>query len=352
MKRTKEFKADNLWYIAVESMDSTLNPMEARRTDLTNLFYYELEQRIKNGEIININMNGKVRSGKSTAAMAIVCEIKKLITKYHKIKRPMSNKNILRDQNEYARTVKRRPNDFKHEADVIDEWSEMELTGYNATIEQKYLKQFSDVQAGRYFHRVSCSPGDVTDPNSDIFLSVVPGSRCEGKTLFLLYYRLSTGEITNTVPLGHVKIDVTKVLSAKWYKTYLQKKEEKWELMNQHNVKSPRELEYAEITLNTYTRIKDLAKAGLVKKKFFKPILKEEADKKGIWFSILGDKDVLEDLEGMAELTSTIHEIEKKEKSKGSLKEELEQLKKSLAKSLSWLTTKIELWEQYQRIEE
>ncbi len=82
--------------------------------------------------------------------------------------------------------------------------------------------------------------------------------------------------------------------------------------MNKHNVKSPRELEYAQIILATYQRIKAVAKYGLNKKRHFKEVMKEEADKKGVWFSILGDKDVMETLEGMGELTELIYKTEKK----------------------------------------
>ena len=232
-----EFPADTFWVLAMEAIDSMEPPGTLRNRNLTEEFHYELEQKVKKGELINININGPVRTGKSTTASAIVVEIKKLIEKHHKVKRPMGNKNILRDQNEYSRTVKRRPEEFKHEADQIDEWAEMEQSGYNSTIEDKFLKQFSDVQAGRYYHRVACSPGDTTDKNSDILLQTVPGSRQNGKTLLILSYRATHGEITQAITLGHIIIDVKEVLEADWYKEYLRKKEEKWELMNKHNVK-------------------------------------------------------------------------------------------------------------------
>lgn len=375
-KETKEeqFNADNLWVLAMDAIDSVETQSEQRKKDITNLFWYEIEMRIKNGELINLNFNGIVRSGKSTAAQAVCWKIKMLIEKYHGVKRPMSNANITRDQNEYSRLVKRRPEAYKHECDVIDEWSEMELAGYNSTIEEKFLKQFSDVQAGRYYHRIACSPHDTTDKNSDILLQTVPGSRRDGRVLCLLSYRLSNGDVSQPVLLGHVIIDVNEVMKAKWYKEYLRKKEEKWVLMNKHNVKSPRELEYAQIILATYAKMSTIAKYGLNKKKHFKIALQEEADKHGVWFSILGDRDVLETLEGLGELTELVHTTEQqvlamntkerkeltktKQKSKPTeeysdvLRAYLKELKASLGSMLLRQSTLSDLWHQYQLIDE
>lgn len=361
----EKFKADNLWAEAIKILDNMETPGEARNKDLTAMFMYELEQKIRNGELININITGPVRTGKSTVAQALAVRIKEHIKKYFKVERPMSIKNIVRDQNEYSRLVKRRPESFKHECDVIDEWAEMELTGYNSTIEEKYLKDFSDRQAARYYHRIACSPNNQTDTNAEIMLQTVPGSRTGGKTLLHLSYKLTHGEMSQPILIGYIIVNVKEILKAEWYKEYLRKKEEKWELMNKHNVKSPRELEYAQIILETYERIRSIAKLGLTKRKHFKLALIDEADKRGVWFSILGDKDVLETLEGMAEMTETEYIVEKKieqaEKLAAKGKANIEEIKVLLeykdeikgnrAKTLERLYKLKELWEQYQKIQ-
>jgi hypothetical protein len=358
MKQTNKFPADNLWMKALEKLDNIETMEDTRKDNLTEMFWYEIEQRIQKKELINININGLVRSGKSTAAAQICWDIKKMMKKHHNVDRPMGNKNILRDQNEYARTVKKRPENLKHECDVIDEWAEMELTGYNATIEQKFLKDFSDRQAARYYHRIACSPQATTDHNSDIILQVVPGSRHKGKTLCLLSYRVIQGDIIQPVLLGHIIIDVKETLKAKWYNEYLRKKEEKWELMNKHNVKSPRELEYAQIILATYDRMKPVAKYGLNKPRHFKEVMKEEADKRGVWFSILGDKDVMETLSGMGELLELIFKTERKlntlkdAETKQEINTYLQDMKKSLANIRYRQVTLTKLWDKYQLIDE
>lgn len=361
-----KFDADNFWILATETLDSMEPPGTLRNKDRTQLFWYEIEQRVKKGELININFNGRVRSGKSTAAQYICNEIKKMIKKHHKLDRPMSNKNITRDQNEYSRLVKRRPEEYKHECDVIDEWQEMEQAGYNSTVEEKYLKSFSDVQAGRYYHRIACSPENVTDKNSDILLETVPGSKKNGELLCIISYRLTRGDIAQPIIIGHIRLSYKEIMTAHWYKEYLKKKEEKWELMNKHNVKSPRELEYAQIILNTYEKMKSVAKYGLNKRKHFKITLTEEADKVGVWFSILGDRDVLETLEGLGELTEVVYVTEAKlkklflkkeagENVETTLKEVaqyLKELKLTLARQLERKHQLAELWKQYQLIDE
>lgn len=261
------FPADNLYVLAQEALDRAIPEGELRTNNLTDTFYYELDQRIRRGEHININLNGTVRKGKSTAALALCNHIKGLIETHKHVNRPLTNQNVCRDQNEYSRLVKRRPADYTDDCDVIDEWAEMETASFNSTIEEKYLKQFSDVQAGRYYHRIACSPTNITDPNTDILLQVVAANKERKETLCLLSYRMTKGETAIPVLIGHVRIDVSDILDTPFYKEYLRKKAQKWELMNTHNVMSPRTLEYAIIMLNTYARIKDMFKLGLTQRK-------------------------------------------------------------------------------------
>lgn len=358
MNRQK-FKADNFWQLAQERIgDPNLTDDEVKKRDLTTLYYYELDYKVKNKELINHGISGPVRTGKSTIAAQIAWDVKKLIKKYHGVERPMGNSNILRDQNEYSRVVKRREITFLHEADVIDEWNEMETSGYNSSVESKFLKTFSDVQAGRYYHRFACSPTNITDDNADIILQVIPGSRNKSKTACLLYYRMNTAFFSQPILLGHVVIDVKKTLEADWYQEYLRKKSEKWELMNKHNVKSPRELEYAEIMLQTFNDVTPMAKLGLVSRKHIKPYLQNNADDKGIWFSILGDKDILETIEGMADMIFFTEKQKKKlgratiEEERSIIQESIVTLQDRLKKSIARLTLLQRLWQEYQLIDE
>lgn len=354
---TKKFTADNFWKRALEIIDSTTPDNELRNENITDMYYHELEQRIINGELINININANVRLGKSTVAISDCIRIKKLIEKYWKIKRPFDvKKNVHRDQNEYARAMKKRPNTYKHECDVIDEWSELEYTGFNASIEQKSYQDFSDRQASRYPHRIACSPKKITDDNCDIILHVVPGSRSQGYTLCLLYYRLLRGNYTDDVLLGHVIIDVRNVLNKQWYATYLKRKEQKYELINKHNIKTARTLEYARIILETFAHNRKRCELGAYQKDDFKNTLERVADKHGIFFSILGDDDVLKRLSSMGKLAYKIKDIQHKmhkartAQEKKTWQDYYTELTTDLKSDISHLNHYVELWEKYQKI--
>ena len=56
---------------------------------------------------------------------------------------------------------------------LTDEQNELEKGGENATTEQQLRSVFSDVQAGRYIHRISVSPDEIIDGNSDIWVETI-----------------------------------------------------------------------------------------------------------------------------------------------------------------------------------
>lgn len=356
--KSEAFPTDNLFKEAVDILDRQIPEQELRGENLTKLFMHELHQRVKNGELINININGQVRKGKSTLAISLCHTIKRMIESVHGVKRPLTQQNICRDQGEYSRVVKRRPVSLKDECDVIDEWAELETTGYNSTIEEAFLKQFSDVQAGRYYHRIACSPTDITDPNTDILLQVVSTNVKRKETLCLLRFRLNQGSTTYPVLLGHVIINVSNILNTPLYKEYLRKKEEKWELMVKHNVRTARELEYAQVLLAAFTRLSPAAEHGFANRSYIKYVLKEEADKRGLWFSIIGSNDMRENLEGMCDLKKTIVDLEQKRnkaasKAPGSplvkhLNTSITEARKSLGETVKRQEELSKLWDRYQ----
>ena len=59
MTEDKRFEADNFWILATETFDNLETPGSLRNKDRTELFWYEIEQRVKRGELININFNGR-----------------------------------------------------------------------------------------------------------------------------------------------------------------------------------------------------------------------------------------------------------------------------------------------------
>jgi hypothetical protein len=291
MKKTKKFKTNTLYHYANEYRKNLTDESDIELIDMTAVLEAEEEEMIKNGEIILENINAKMRLGKSTMAMARAVRIFGLLQKYKK--QPKSAKfnmaNIARDDQEFSKMM-RKP-DLCNTVIVTDESNELEGTGENVTVEQALKKVFSDVQAGRYVHRISCSPKETIDPNTDIMLSVVAIDKATAMTRSKLYYRFYEGGQEYTQLLGFVdtyvgdiiknwnlvketfvnpdKTDKEKALIVKlrkidWYVEYMIKKYEKMELITTEGIFKPRMLDYAEIILQVADKLKPLCRLSSV----------------------------------------------------------------------------------------
>ena len=143
---------------------------------MTQEFWKEIEEEIKNDEIINIQILGKPRMTKTTVAIHIGQQIFNLLIKHGKrTDGKFGMENIARDKQEYSK-IMTKEGTFATVI-VTDESNELEETGENVTIEKALNNVFSNVQAGRYVHRASCSPREVIDPNADIILEVISADR-------------------------------------------------------------------------------------------------------------------------------------------------------------------------------
>ena len=184
MKRQKEekkFDTNRFYYYANEYMKRPTTNEELQAIDMTQEFMKEIEEEVIHDELVDINVNGKVRMGKSTFAIDLGRWIYGLLIKHKKrMGGKYGIKNVARDQQEYSRIM--RDKDTKFTVIVTDEINELEETGENVTVEKALSNVFSNIQAGRYVHRVSCSPKDVTDPNADVFLEVISVNKKEKMT--------------------------------------------------------------------------------------------------------------------------------------------------------------------------
>lgn len=353
----QRFKINAFQKMAQEVLDSQMTESEFRNEDITEVFYRELEQHIIRGELLNININGLVAHGKSTEAIQICLEVKDLLRKHRKVDRPMTTENICRDQGEYAALVKRRPGEFENECDIIDEWSDLEETGFSSSILDAWLSEFSNTQAQRFYHRIACSPTEIVDKNTDILLECVDGEN--GFTFNYLRYRYSTGGGRIPVLLGYVIIDVRETLAMPLYKEYRRRKKEKWALRNKYNIQSVREMELAGIILDVFGRLKAYLKFGDVKPKAIKSLVKVESDKYGAWFSVFHKKDICDEIEGIADMYSTIINMEAKirkaeKEGKAAEAKELGGLHDEAAKGYAAVLKRLEtlrgLWDEYKKI--
>lgn len=250
-----KLRINKLQYLAEKyASDPYLDEQQVRAQDLTKEFYEELvAMALVDGETLNINVNGQTARGKTTVGMAITDYIL-----WRLYKKEMTIINVYRDQHEFIKAA----NDGKLHDTValIDEFSSLDSTGVNSTIEQKNLEHFSDVHAQRKIHRVACSPTEQLDKNADIFLEVYKKEASAKATRCMLYYRIFKQGIIDRQIIGHVNISVAKILERKWYKDYRERKFAKMELITQHGIFHQRELDYAELMQSVVQELRPLTK--------------------------------------------------------------------------------------------
>ena len=211
-EKKKQFRENTLYYYANKFNKGIITNEEIDKIDMTEIFLAELEERVKLGEIIIININAMMRKGKSTLAIKLGKIIYELLKKYgyRKKTEQFTIKNIARDHQEHSKMMRNPETSFTVIA--TDESNELENTGENVSIEKALDKVFSDVQAGRYVHRVCCSPKETIDPNADIMLSVTAIDKETLTTHAKLYYRFYEGGQEVTQLLGYVRIYVGNVI--------------------------------------------------------------------------------------------------------------------------------------------
>lgn len=280
--------------------------------NFTSEFYQELENHIKLGEIIIININGKPAQGKSTVAMAIAQQIIDIMRQHKKTDETFGIKHIVRDQQEYSR-IMRNPH-LKNTVRVIDEWNSMEETGQNATVEQTLLDYFSDVQAQRFIHRVSCSPTKMSDTNADLLINVIQPDKQRKTTLCHLFYRVNKGELRYPQLLGFLEIDVKDTLEAPWYQEYRKDKKQKWDLILKEGIFRPRELEYAAITKAVVNKIKNLIKIGAANKDVIESYVRREYKIRKIPLTLIGITEATNEVNGHITSWRSLYKIKKMQK--------------------------------------
>jgi len=338
-KQKGKYRTNIFYYYARDYLDNIMTDEEIMQIDMTEEFLRELEQEIINDELIIININAKVRMGKSSLGIFLAYYIHTLL-KEHKgklIKGNFGIKNIARDQQEYSRIM--RNHNTRFTVIMTDEVNNLEKTGINSSTEEAMNQDFSNVQAGRYVHRVSCSPKDSADPNADIFLEVVSINRKTFTTHCHLYYKVFRGGDEIMQLIGHVNICI-KDLIYKWernikeiffkkrrsnnekellekavkedfYVEYVTKKYEKMELMTKEGVTRPRLLEYANVIIAVEEKLRKLSKLRL-NRSVIKNYIKMYCRMKKIPLSIAGEELMTQEVEGILSLWKSLYDIRNK----------------------------------------
>ena len=380
---------NSLYHYANEYRKRMTDESEIEDTDMTDILKAELETMIKKNEIIIININAKMRLGKSTLGMAIAYDIFQSLKRNKKKskKEKFSMQNIARDEMEYSQMMR----DPERIQDVIltDEKNALESTGENVTTEKALRDVYSDVQAARYVHSISCSPKETTDTNADIMLFIIAIDKRNMITRSKLYYRYYEGGQEYIQLLGYVdwyvghiiknwmKVEdvflkknktqkendyINEMAKKDFYVEYMIKKHEKMDILNKEGIFRPRILKYSECILSVVMGLKDLTKSyNLIDHNITRNYVKMEFRKRKIPQSIIGEELSTREAMGILSIYKTYYKTVrdlKKIMSKlennpdEELREEVEQLKElknSIAKTADMQISELEHYAEINR---
>jgi len=329
------------------------------KSDITDLYYAELEDRIRLGEKIDHQLNGNVRGGKSVTAQALTKYVNEVL-----IGKKMDIKYITADHLDFMRKTK----DINVEncCYSIDEFNPMASVGLNATTEQKVWEHFSEIQANRLIHTYSCSPSGITDKQADIILEPRFTDKKNFRNNCIVRYRAIEAFGVDYKIIGHIWVDVKPVLQAKWYQIYLIKKDAKINLFVKNNIKDPREIEAAEIILDVYNQLKDIAKIMKISRDYISSYAQASITEKQQQLSFFGINDIVSKVKGLLEQITAIDDLNKTISSANNSKSKinysdreikdmqttLQKMESNLSKILGYYNNLINTYETYKKIDE
>jgi len=384
----KLYLTNKFYFYAQKYAENLTTDAEIRNIDMTAEFWDEVEQEIINDELVDININAKVRMSKSTTGINAGLEIFRLLLKHKKRKEgEFGLKNIARDDQEFSK-IMRDPN-TAFTVIVTDEINDLEKTGENVTVEKALYNDFSNVQAGRYVHRVSCSPKDATDPNADIFLEIVSVDRQKKITHAHLYYKMFKGGNEYMQLLGYVDFyvgELIKVWDGKvkkhflkpektkydeniikywrkrdFYTEYMCRKYEKMELITKEGIMRPRMLDYAEVIIKVEGKLRPLTRLNILNKSTIKNFIKKYCREAKIPTSIVGEELMTQEVDGILNLWKSYFKIvgdySNLEKRKGKMEDYEYQAREELLKNtmnelMTTIQAQLEELQRYKEINE
>lgn len=371
-KIVEKFKSNGLYHRANKYRKFPTNEDEIEQIDMTDVYNAELDYMVSHGEIISININAKMRLGKSTAGLSEADKIFKLLVK-HGIRKKGERfgvVNIAHDQSEYADKMRDPATTFTVIA--VDEENESEETGQDTSVIKAQQNDFSNIHADRYVHRVSMSPKSISDGNADILLYITGVNEVTMETHAKLYYRYWEGQVEYTQILGYIRIPVKHIIKdwietirplfykklqleadiskydnnkkskvredllteigklnrrireaqkTDWYVHYYMKKRKRLDLLTKYKITKPRILKYAPVILRIITRFERIIPyQALIKREIIKNNVKLEMKKIGIPQSIVGEELTTQEVMGIIEAMKSFYivsqQIKKLEKSR------------------------------------
>lgn len=288
---------------------------EILKNDITNILWSGLTKSLEHKELVNISIRGKTGSSKSTTGCKIMYVLIRKLMEIGKIK-PMKDKElqeylysrISSDQTEFLRFALRRKEKGATAA-LIDEFSTMGETGFNATTEAALYKEHSDLFAQEEVNKISCSPTHINDRNADIILDVVGMNEEKKITRVIVNYRDTTEWMI--FPLGMADIYVGDIMEMEFYKRYRTKKFKRLDLLKKHGIRNIKELEFAIITMATYDAMKDVAYIKKQSEDLIMGIIEGKRRELKMQYSMLTLNYVVMSVKGILDLTSEISALKR-----------------------------------------
>lgn len=299
--KNKTIEISKLRWLATKYAERMITDEEIRQNNITEELINHIKETIEEKALLNWQILGDVTGGKSTLAMEL-CRLVNI-----QLLKPMTIDNICADQIDMNNKVK--DPQLKNTCLVVDEWNALSETGLNTTTEQAWTKQFSQVQAQRFIHRIACSPDTIIDPLSNIILETINKNTKTQETTVWVNYRLKTAKGETIQQIGHAIINVSQTLNTQWYKKYLTKKFMKMEFITKHGVRDSRELKQASVILKVFYKLQPLAKQGLVRKEIIANYLEGERRKQKEIYSFLATDDLIAKIKGLLEIEKSINRV-------------------------------------------
>lgn len=293
-------------YLAREYIDRLLTPedkKEIEKKEFTKELFKSLEDRIKKGTLVNVQILGKTASGKSTVAIKLAQFLNKKC-----YNQEMEMGQICADQIEFSRKMKNPKSG--NEVIVIDEFNWLGDTGANATVEAKMLNQFSDVHAQRFIHKIGCSPTTVIDGNADIILTVTGTQKETLRTFVTIEARIITESGMTRQLIGHAKIYVGDTLESELYERYRKRKFKKMELLTKHSIRDVRELESGILIKKVYDQLKGQVTAIKVNNAVVANYIEATRLEQGLIFSLVAEEIAKDKATGLLQQEKSFQELE------------------------------------------
>lgn len=297
-------KISKIKFLALKLYESDKTDEEIRKEDVSDLLLAEIEDKIYHKELLNISIIGEVTTGKSTLAIELMETVGDLINITPNMQ------NICGDQLEFLRTIKE--SKVKDTVIMIDEWNKLGESGYNATVEENLLTYYSEVQAQRYIHKISCSPSTIADKQSDLVLEVLSADKELKRTNFLLYYKVSKAGMEHMQLVGSGSLSVKRALSCRYYNNYRAKKFAKMDFIIKHGIKDVREIEQARMITKVYEDLERLTKVMPINKDIISNYLEKKRAEEREFLSILSSEDIIRKIMGLLNMKRTMFMVDTK----------------------------------------